>query len=130
LSTDFVFCNLEEVNVIWICWFRDIVEICDDERRKEEIDSTLNFCFFDKNHNVVRTTKKRRDKFERRWTIVCLFDAFSRFLSVFWAFFNASNTTFWWMICRIFRIIRFLIAFVFLQIWSVCFEFFWTTNLS
>jgi hypothetical protein len=43
----------------------------------------LNFYFFDENHDVVRATKKRRNKFERRWAILCSFNEFSRFLSVF-----------------------------------------------
>jgi hypothetical protein len=35
---------------------------------------------------------------------------------VFWAFFMTLNTTFRWMIWRIFRMIRFLMTFAFLQI--------------
>jgi hypothetical protein len=43
----------------------------------------LSFCFFNENHDVVWSTKKRNDEFKRRWAILCLFDKLSRFLSIF-----------------------------------------------
>jgi hypothetical protein len=49
---------------------------------------------------------------------------------VFWASSIALKTTFRWIIRRIFRMIRFLIARAFLQIWSVCSVFLWTTSSS
>jgi hypothetical protein len=64
---DLVLDDLEKIDALRICCFLDdVVEIDCDRRRKEEIDQTLSFCFFNENHNVVRTTKKRNDEFERR----------------------------------------------------------------
>jgi hypothetical protein len=74
--------------------------------------------------------------FERRRNDVINLNDVERFFAyltsfhVFWASSITSNTAFRWMIRRVFRIIRFLIAFVFLQIWSVCFVFSWTTSSS
>jgi hypothetical protein len=81
---DLVLDDLEKVDVLRICCFLDdVVEIDCDKRKKEEIDQTLNSCFFNENHNVVQTTKKRNDEFEKRWAILSSFDEFSRLLSIF-----------------------------------------------
>jgi hypothetical protein len=64
---DLVLDNLEKVDALRICCFLDdVVEIDCDRQKEEETDQTLNFCFFNENHNVVRTTKKRSDEFEKR----------------------------------------------------------------
>ncbi len=42
--------------------------------KKKWVYQTLNFCFFNENHDVVWATKKRDDKFERRCAILCSFD--------------------------------------------------------
>ncbi len=79
---DFVFDNLEKIDVFRICCSRNVVEIRRDERKEEWVDQTLNSCFFDENHDVVWTTKKKRREFEWREAIFCLLRELSRFLSV------------------------------------------------
>jgi hypothetical protein len=65
--TDLVLDDLEKVDALRICCFLDdVVEIDCDKREKKEIDQTLNLCFLNENHNVVRTTKKRDDEFKKR----------------------------------------------------------------
>jgi hypothetical protein len=64
---DLVLDDLEKVDAFRVCCFLDdVIEIDCDKRKKEEIDQTLNSCFLDENHSVVRTTKKRSDEFEKR----------------------------------------------------------------
>jgi hypothetical protein len=64
---DLVLDDLEEIDALRICCFLDdVVEIDCDKRKKKEIDQTLNFCFLSESHNVVQTTKKRSDEFEKR----------------------------------------------------------------
>ncbi len=64
--------------------------------------------------------------FERRKNEMIYLNDVDRFFAhltsfhVFWAFFVASNTTFRWVIRRIFRMIRFLMTFAFLQTWNAC----------
>jgi hypothetical protein len=83
---DLVLEDLEKIDALRIRWFFcffDVFEIDCDKWEKEEIYQTLSFCVFDENHDVVWATKKRSDKFEKRWAILCSFDELSRFLSVF-----------------------------------------------
>ncbi len=74
--------------------------------------------------------------FERRKNEVMSLKSVDRFFAhlasfhVFWASSMTLNTASRWVIRRIFRIIRFLIVFAFLQIRSVCFVFSWTTSSS
>jgi hypothetical protein len=74
--------------------------------------------------------------FERRRNEIMSLNDVERFFAhltsfhVFWTFSMTLNTTFRWMIQRIFRMIRFLMTFAFLQIWRVCFVFFWATSSS
>jgi hypothetical protein len=64
---DLVLDDLEEIDVLRICYFLDdVVEIDCDKRKKKEVDQTLSFCFFNESHNVVRATKKRDDEFKKR----------------------------------------------------------------
>jgi hypothetical protein len=80
---DLVLDDLEKVDALRICWSFNVVEIDCSERRKKEIDQILSSCFFDESHDVVWTTKKRRNKFEKREAILCSFSKFSRFLNIF-----------------------------------------------
>jgi hypothetical protein len=81
---DLVLDDLEKIDVFRVCYFfDDVVEINCDKREKKEINQTLSFCFFNENHDVVWTTKKWNNEFERRWTILCSFNEFSRLLSIF-----------------------------------------------
>jgi hypothetical protein len=66
--------NLRKIDAFRICWSRYVVEIRCDEWKKERVYQTLNFCFFNENHDVVWATKKRNDEFERRCAILCSFD--------------------------------------------------------
>jgi hypothetical protein len=44
--TDLILNDLEKFDTFWIFCSRDVVEIRCDERKKQELDETLNFCFF------------------------------------------------------------------------------------
>jgi hypothetical protein len=72
--------------------------------------------------------------FERRKNKIMSLNDVERFFvhltsfHVFWAFSMTLNTTFRWVIRRIFRMIRFLMILAFLQIWRVCSVFFWATS--
>jgi hypothetical protein len=75
--------------------------------------------------------------FERRKNEIMSLNDVERFFAhfasfhVFWAFSIALNTTFRWVIRRIFRMIRFLMILIFLQTWSVCSVLiFWATSSS
>jgi hypothetical protein len=82
--TDLVLDDFEEIDALRVCYFfDDVVEIDCDKRKKKEINQTLSFCFFNKNHDVVWATKKWDNEFKRRWAIFCSFDELSRFLSIF-----------------------------------------------
>jgi hypothetical protein len=50
--------DFEKIDAFRVFCSLDVVEICCSERKEEEINKTLNFCFLDESHCVVRTTKK------------------------------------------------------------------------
>jgi hypothetical protein len=88
-------------------------------------------------HWAFASLMKIMMSFERRRNEMINLNDVNRFFvyltsfHVFWASFVASNTTFRWVIRRIFRMIRFLITFAFFQTWSVCFVLIsWATSSS
>jgi hypothetical protein len=95
-------------------------------KKKNEFIKHWAFAFLMK---VLMSFEQRRKEMMNLNDVERFFAHLISFL-VFWAFSIALNTTFRWVIRRIFRMIRFLIAFAFLQIWSVCSVFLWTTSSS
>jgi hypothetical protein len=131
--------------ILTIVWLISFSKISEKSMLFEYVDLAMSSRF--------AATKERKNEFIRHWILAFLMrimmsserrrnemmslNDVERFFAhlinfhVFWASSIALNTTFRWVIRRIFRMIRFLITFVFLQTWSACSVLiFWATSSS
>jgi hypothetical protein len=137
LKMSFFFETMFET-ILTIVWLISFSKISEKSMLFEYVDFTMSSRFAATNerknefikHWVFAFLMKIMMSFKRRRNEMMSLNDVARFFAhlinfhVFWASSIALNTTFRWMIRRIFRMIRFLIARVFFQIWSVCFVFF------
>jgi hypothetical protein len=131
--------------ILTIVWFISFSKISKKSMLFEYVDFVMSSRF--------AATKKRKNEFIKHWAFAFLMKImmsferrknemmslndvkrfFVHFASfyVFWTSSIALNTTFRWVIRRIFRMIRFLMILAFLQTWSACSVLiFWATSSS
>jgi hypothetical protein len=86
-----------------------------DEKKKKSIKHWI-FVFLMK---IIMSFKRRRNEMMNLKDVERFLAHLTSF-HVFWAFLMTLNTTFSWVIRRIFRMIRFLMTFAFFQTWNAC----------
>jgi hypothetical protein len=120
--------------ILTIVWFISFSKISEKSMLFEYVDLAMSSRF--------AATKEKKNEFIKHWVFVFLMKIMMSFkrrknemmnlndverffvhlinFHVFWAFSIALNTTFRWMIRRIFRMIRFLMILAFFQTWNAC----------